>query len=58
MPTITAVADQIIAEDLPALFVDTCILLDVIRSIKLTSSSIAGSSSSRTTSAVGGPLTA
>jgi hypothetical protein len=34
MPTITEVADNIIAEDLPALFVDTCILLDVIRSIK------------------------
>ncbi len=34
MPTITAVADHIIGEDLPVLFVDTCILLDVIRSIK------------------------
>lgn len=34
MPTITAVAEHIIAEGLPALFVDTCILLDVIRSIK------------------------
>jgi hypothetical protein len=34
MPTITAVADHIIAADLPVLFVDTCILLDVIRSIK------------------------
>jgi len=34
MPTITAVADQLVAADLPVLFVDTCILLDVIRSIK------------------------
>lgn len=34
MPDFTAVADQIIAEDLPVLFVDTCILLDVVRSIK------------------------
>jgi hypothetical protein len=34
MPTIVGVADHIIAEDLPVLFVDTCVLLDVIRSIK------------------------
>ena len=41
MPTITAVADHIIAQDLPALFVDTCILLDVIRSIKRKSANCA-----------------
>ena len=34
MPSISAVADQIIGENLPAIFIDTCILLDVIRSIK------------------------
>jgi len=34
MPSIPVVADHIIAENLPAIFVDTCILLDVIRSIK------------------------
>jgi len=34
MPSITAVADQLVAADLPALFSDTCILLDVIRSIE------------------------
>lgn len=34
MPAIAAVADHIVAENLPVLFVDTCILLDVIRSIK------------------------
>ena len=34
MPHITAVADQLIATDLPIIFLDTCILLDVIRAIK------------------------
>ena len=34
MPIIAAVADHIVAENLPALFVDTCILLDLVRSIK------------------------
>ena len=34
MPTIEAAADRVVAADLPVLFVDTCVLLDVIRSIK------------------------
>ena len=34
MPTITDVADQVIANDRPVIFLDTCILLDVIRAIK------------------------
>ena len=31
MPTIPVLADQLIAADLPVIFLDTCILLDVIR---------------------------
>ena len=34
MPSITAVADQLVAADLPVIFLDTCILLDIIRAIK------------------------
>ncbi len=34
MALIAAVANQIIADDLPVVFVDTCSLLDVIRSVK------------------------
>jgi len=34
MPHLTAVADQLIAADLPVIFLGTCILLDIIRAIK------------------------
>jgi hypothetical protein len=34
VPTIAEVAGQIIAADLPVIFLDSCILLDVIRAIK------------------------
>ncbi|HQU45343.1 MAG TPA: hypothetical protein PK867_21180 [Pirellulales bacterium] len=34
MPTITDVADQLIAADLPVMFLDTCIVLDVIRAVR------------------------
>lgn len=34
MPTITDVVDQLVAMDRPVMFLDTCILLDVIRAIK------------------------
>jgi hypothetical protein len=34
MPSIESVADQLIAKDLPVIFLDTCVLLDVIRAIK------------------------
>lgn len=34
MPSIAEVASQLIVDDLPAIFLDTCILLDVIRAIK------------------------
>ncbi len=34
MPSIALVASQLIVSDLPVIFLDTCILLDVIRAIK------------------------
>lgn len=34
MSTITSVTDELFHADLPALFLDTCILLDIIRSVK------------------------
>ena len=34
MPTISDVADKLIAADLPVVFLDTCILLDVVRAVK------------------------
>jgi hypothetical protein len=41
MSTVAAVAEQLVAVDLPVLFVDTCILLDVVRSIKRRSANCA-----------------
>lgn len=34
MPTITDVVDQLVAADRPVVFLDTCILLDVVRAIE------------------------
>lgn len=55
MPSITDVVSQIISQDLPILFVDTCILLDVIRSIKRKSKNCAAQALALHTAAVVAP---